>query len=277
MADIRREGLFELNGGQVVAYLGHSSYVKIPDGVSVLGKESFSDNKFIEVLHLPKSVVSVRQACFHNCTNLKKVIVGGKNIHFAKGCFKGCANLREIVTAKQYPTRIGDLTVNGYITINLKENNVSTAPTVTITDKMRDTIFDLVSTYYQGEYENTVNEKLEIFIDDSLVQHPASINFWETHRQEWNDTLRLQRLSYEKLIYRQKNEFIQQLQVGGLDEAYDCLDEQAIRYKELLKSQKAERVSFLEDFKQAQDTFNKNLLGMGYVSWSHGFEENIFE
>lgn len=275
--DVRQEGLFEVRKSQALRYLGHSSYVKIPPEITSLGRECFKDNTFLEVIHLPKNVQSVKDCCFQNCTNLRKVIMDSKNIHFTKGCFKGCDNLIEVCTTKQSQMDMGGFNFNGFVTLNLKEKNVTTTPTVTVTESMKDTIFELISSYYKGEYPYTVDEKLEIFIDDSLLQNNVAISLWENNRNEWYELLRLQRIAYEKLVTRQKDQLIKQLQSGGLDEAYDCLDSQAVEYKQLLKSQKVDRLAFLETFKHTQEIFNQNLLGIGYTSHSHGFEENSFE
>ena len=66
---------FTVNNFVLTDYNGPGGVVKIPDDENILyiGEEAFKDDKTIECVIIPKTVVEIRERAFAGCTNLKKV------------------------------------------------------------------------------------------------------------------------------------------------------------------------------------------------------------
>jgi len=138
-SDIKSNGDYEYviadNGVIVKKYIGSATDVVIPDTidglpVKVIGESAFEENKAIEYVKLPDSVVSIEKSAFEDCYalesiefgknietvgehafdscwNLEKVILNDKLIEVSNCAFAGCENL-ETLTLPDSVEIIGD-------------------------------------------------------------------------------------------------------------------------------------------------------------------------
>ena len=80
--------------------------VKIPDGVTKIGKYTFHLHKNLETVEIPASVTSIGEYAFRNCTNLKSVTIPESVTSIGKGAFDNCTNF-ESITIPAGVTSIG--------------------------------------------------------------------------------------------------------------------------------------------------------------------------
>lgn len=76
----------------VTKYLASGKDVVLPDGVRVIGEDTFSGNSDIVSVNLNK-VNKVSQNAFHNCTNLNKAIIPATVETIDQTAFSGCDQL----------------------------------------------------------------------------------------------------------------------------------------------------------------------------------------
>ena len=84
---------FEIEDGVLIAYHGKSRVVKVPQGVTILGKGAFCENKHLREVHLPEGVQKIEQFCFSRCVNLKYVHCPQSLEEIAQGAFLRCQRL----------------------------------------------------------------------------------------------------------------------------------------------------------------------------------------
>ena len=80
--------------------------VKIPDGVTKIGKYTFHLHKNLETVEIPASITSIGEYAFRNCTNLKSVTIPESVTSIGKGAFDNCTNF-ESITIPAGVTSIG--------------------------------------------------------------------------------------------------------------------------------------------------------------------------
>ena len=87
---------FLCENGKLIKYIGNSTDVIIPDGISEIGFYVFSDNNRIESVTIPDTIKVIPTAAFCNCTRLKKVQLGRNVEKILPYAFGGCESLEEI-------------------------------------------------------------------------------------------------------------------------------------------------------------------------------------
>lgn len=90
------DGVFCCEGTRLHNYLGHEKAVRVPDGITVLGEDSFrSDYSGAEHVYLPDSVTTIEPCAFCWATSLKTIEGSGvKSI--GKYAFGNCASLETV-------------------------------------------------------------------------------------------------------------------------------------------------------------------------------------
>lgn len=89
----------------VSKYNGNGGDIKIPDGVSYVGKGVFEDNRTITTVTFPSSCVIVEENAFSLCAKLRKVVFEG-DICICANAFEKCVSLESV-------------TVNGSILVGI--------------------------------------------------------------------------------------------------------------------------------------------------------------
>lgn len=88
---------FTIENGVLTAYSGNAEAVTIPEGVTVIGRDAFRNNKTIESVYVPDSVTMIENRAFSSCTRLKNVQVGNGLRSLGWHVFSGCVALESIV------------------------------------------------------------------------------------------------------------------------------------------------------------------------------------
>lgn len=111
-----RKPWFVHDGIVLSYYYGNDFEVDVPEGIECITPGAFHENKYLETVNLPTSLCSIYDSSFHNCYNLKKVVVNtepdqlyyGFNIGFCiyKNAFAGCDNLEAVYIPNDLKDRV---------------------------------------------------------------------------------------------------------------------------------------------------------------------------
>ena len=69
---------------------------KIPNGVKVIPKESFSGCTNLRSIEIPNSVISIEDGAFRNCNKLERIKIPESVKHISSTAFDGCVNLKSV-------------------------------------------------------------------------------------------------------------------------------------------------------------------------------------
>jgi len=83
-------GDFEISGGRLIKYRGHEAVVVIPEGVTAIGNEAFSDCHFLTSIKIPEGVTAIGNEAFSGCQSLKSITIPESVTCFGDNAFKGC-------------------------------------------------------------------------------------------------------------------------------------------------------------------------------------------
>ena len=78
-------GDFVIEDGVLVSYTGTEEHVVIPDGVTKVAKNAFSDNDTLKTVTFPDSVRTIITGALINCANLEKVTLPNTAVEFSGG------------------------------------------------------------------------------------------------------------------------------------------------------------------------------------------------
>ena len=85
------------NGLTLMKYVGASSEVIVPDGVTKLQSNAFSDCKTLTKVTLPAGVTELPNSLFSDCAALSEIVIPDGVTAIGDSAFKSCASLTEIV------------------------------------------------------------------------------------------------------------------------------------------------------------------------------------
>lgn len=91
-----QKGDFEIEGSTLVSYKGEASEVTLPNTITAIGKDSFSNNSKLTKVVIPDSVKIIDYAAFENCNNLQYVSVGDGVKSIGSSAFSGCSSLQSV-------------------------------------------------------------------------------------------------------------------------------------------------------------------------------------
>ena len=100
-------GEWLIEGTTVRLYRGTGTDVKVPDGVTVIGKRAFASRTKVTHVTLPDSVAVIEDYAFYGCTNLADVKLPESVAIIWWYAFSGCESLTE-VTIPAKVTSIGE-------------------------------------------------------------------------------------------------------------------------------------------------------------------------
>lgn len=87
---------FLVYNGVLKKYSGNDEEVEIPNNVTSIGAEAFSNCENLKTVIIPDSVTSIRSFAFDGCKNLSSVIIPKKVTSLGDGAFRGCESLESI-------------------------------------------------------------------------------------------------------------------------------------------------------------------------------------
>ena len=95
---------FKITGKTLVKYLGSSATVRVPDGIRIVGKRAFAENKSIRTVMLPDGVQKIKSEAFKFCGNLQGINFPDDLEEIQDSAFAG-SGLKSIML----PSRLGML------------------------------------------------------------------------------------------------------------------------------------------------------------------------
>lgn len=95
---------FSIKGGVLLRYMGTDDIVTIPDGVTSIGENAFSNNAFIKRIVLHGGITAIGEWAFSKCVNLSKINLPESITSIGMGAFNECIRLKEIRLPSQLKT-----------------------------------------------------------------------------------------------------------------------------------------------------------------------------
>ena len=68
---------FEIDDKKLTRYNGTDSSVDIPGGVTIIGRDAFTDCTSLEAVSIPADVICIGKTAFTGCTSLREIRFGG--------------------------------------------------------------------------------------------------------------------------------------------------------------------------------------------------------
>lgn len=91
-----QHGDYIFDGSTLKEYVGSDSQVSLPNTISKIGKDAFSNNSNLTKVTIPDSVKEIDYAAFENCVNLQKVSMPSSVRTIGSSAFSGCESLSSI-------------------------------------------------------------------------------------------------------------------------------------------------------------------------------------
>ena len=101
---------FEVKNKQLVRYKGHSSTLKLPNDISIIGFGAFEGCESLEQITIPDSVTEIGDGAFEACWSLKEITIPDSVTKIGDYAFSGCSDLIIITNnpvAIKYAEEIG--------------------------------------------------------------------------------------------------------------------------------------------------------------------------
>ncbi|MGI6173881.1 MAG: leucine-rich repeat protein [Christensenellales bacterium] len=98
---------FMIENGVLIGYLGEGGNVKIPNGVTEIGRGAFAWNTGITSVTIPKGVSEIGNSAFDGCSSLKTITLPDSVTTIGARVFRSCESLTRI-TIPRSVTAIGD-------------------------------------------------------------------------------------------------------------------------------------------------------------------------
>ena len=99
---------FEIEKGVLLKYIGDTSEVVIPNGVTSIGSSAFENCRNLESITIPDSVTNIGEGAFSNCRSLEDITIPDSVTSIGNAAFKCCSGLTSI-TIPDSVTSIGYL------------------------------------------------------------------------------------------------------------------------------------------------------------------------
>jgi hypothetical protein len=96
IAEVDMTENFEILDGVLIKYNGSDSDVVIPDGVTAIGDDAFSECHSIESVFIPSSVTSIGWYAFSMCESLRSIYIPDSVTSIDENAFDGCKSLESV-------------------------------------------------------------------------------------------------------------------------------------------------------------------------------------
>jgi hypothetical protein len=103
------QGDFEIKDGVLVKYRGKAKDVRVPDGITGIGKWAFSGCESLSSITLPVSLTTIGDGAFSLCKSLGSIILPAGLTSIKNGIFYGCGSLVSIIAQALQPPALHSL------------------------------------------------------------------------------------------------------------------------------------------------------------------------
>lgn len=90
--------IMDYDRGVLTKYRVNLKDVRIPEGVTEIGKSAFHDRKGVVIIKLPKTLRKISNTAFRNCISLETIEFQSNDISIEDDAFLGCTTLKQIRT-----------------------------------------------------------------------------------------------------------------------------------------------------------------------------------
>lgn len=91
--------IMDYDKGVLTKYRVNLKDVRIPEGVTEIGKSAFHDRKGVVIIKLPKTLKKISNTAFRNCISLETIEFLSDDVTVEDDAFLGCTTLKQIRTA----------------------------------------------------------------------------------------------------------------------------------------------------------------------------------
>lgn len=88
--------MMKISDGTITEFLTNIKELRLPEGITAIGKSCFSEKRGILSVAFPKSLKKIGSNAFTNCIGLERIEFGSKDVQISKDGFKNCSNLKSI-------------------------------------------------------------------------------------------------------------------------------------------------------------------------------------
>ena len=87
---------FKIQNSVLVQYVGESSKVVIPNGITRIGYQAFFSNSILQSITIPNTVKYIDKWAFYCCGGLKSISIPDSVVFIDDNAFDGCCNLNTV-------------------------------------------------------------------------------------------------------------------------------------------------------------------------------------
>ena len=98
---------FVIENGVLVNYVGNAEEVRVPEGITEIGRGAFQNNKTIKKVILPDEVITIGAYAFSGCSSLESINVPKKVEVIGDNAFYGCGSLSGSLLLPDHLVSIG--------------------------------------------------------------------------------------------------------------------------------------------------------------------------
>lgn len=87
---------FDISRGVLMKYRGHDRAVRIPEGVTAIGRNAFVENRQVEEVTIPEGVIRIEERAFYFCSCLRSVSIPEGVTSIGYEAFGWCGSLEDV-------------------------------------------------------------------------------------------------------------------------------------------------------------------------------------
>lgn len=177
----------DVRNGILKAYSGNSTVVTVPDVVTAIDPEVFSENEYIEEVFLPEGLKIIRHGLFAKCNRLRKVHIPDTVTVIEDKAFEFCFALNDVVLPDSL-NYIGDRAFGSCT--SLTEINIPSSVQTIGTFNNNDMLFDhsekstghIINNYFENDAKGVFSfcSKLKKVVFNCGLREIGSYTFYKT-------------------------------------------------------------------------------------------------
>jgi hypothetical protein len=84
---------FKIKDGVLVKYQGKAAAVTVPQGITAIGNEAFSECKSLKSINLPEGLTTIGEKAFYWCSSLESISLPESLTAIGESAFAQCSTL----------------------------------------------------------------------------------------------------------------------------------------------------------------------------------------